>query len=82
VTPLATPLVLAPPIVLVPQFVLVPTLVAVPTLYLVPPQAHAPPPAGRGLHSSISQLNLSVFYGIVGARRGCVARVKGVSGGV
>jgi len=41
---------------------------------------------GRGLHSSTSQLNLSAFYGIGGgiggARRGCVARVKGVLGGV
>ena len=33
---------------------------------------------GRGLHSFTSQLNLSAFYGIGGARRGCVARVKGV----
>jgi len=33
---------------------------------------------GRGLHSSTPQLNLSTFYGIGGARRGCVARVKGV----
>ena len=33
---------------------------------------------GRGLHSSTSQLNLSTFYGIGGARRGCVARFKGV----
>jgi hypothetical protein len=32
---------------------------------------------GRGLHSSTSQLNLSAFCGIRGARRGCVARVKG-----
>ena len=36
---------------------------------------------GRGLHSSTSQLNLSALYGIGGARRGCVARVKGVLGG-
>ena len=36
--------------------------------------------AGGGLHSFTSQLNLSVFYGIGGARRGCVARVKGVLG--
>jgi len=28
------------------------------------------------------QLNLSAFYAIAGSRRGCVARVKGVSGGV
>ena len=40
------------------------------------------PAAGRGLHSSTFQLNLSALYGIGGARRGCVARVKGVSGGV
>ena len=33
---------------------------------------------GRGLHSSTFQLNLSAFYGIGGARRGCVARFKGV----
>ena len=38
-------------------------------------KAHA---AGRGLHSLYSQLNLSAFYGIGGARRGCVGRVKGV----
>ena len=37
---------------------------------------------GRGLHSSTSQLNLSALYGIGGARRGSVARVKGVFGGV
>ena len=37
---------------------------------------------GRGLHSSTSQLNLSVFNRIGGARRGCVARVRGVLGGV
>ena len=37
--------------------------------------------AGRGLHSSTSQLNLSALYGIGGARKGCVARVKGVLGG-
>jgi hypothetical protein len=35
---------------------------------------------GRGLHSSTSQLNQSAFDGIGGARRGCVARVKVVSG--
>jgi hypothetical protein len=39
-------------------------------------------PAIRGLHSFTSQLNLSAFYGIGGARMGCVARVKGVLGGV
>ena len=37
---------------------------------------------GRGLHSFTSQLNLSALYGIRGARRDCVARVKGVLGGV
>ena len=31
-----------------------------------------------GLHSSTSQLNLSAFCGIGGARRGYVARFKGV----
>jgi hypothetical protein len=31
-----------------------------------------------GLHSFTSQLKLSAFYGIGGARRGCVAHVKGV----
>jgi hypothetical protein len=36
----------------------------------------------RGLHPSTVQLNLSAFYGIGGALRGCVARVKGVSGGL
>jgi len=39
-------------------------------------------PDGRGFHSFTSQLNLSVFCGIGGARRGCVARNKGVLGGV
>jgi hypothetical protein len=33
---------------------------------------------GRGLHSSTSQLDLSAFYGIGGACRDCVARVRGV----
>jgi len=33
---------------------------------------------GRGLHSFTSQLNLSALYRIGPARRGCVARVKGV----
>jgi len=37
---------------------------------------------GRGLHSLTSQLNLSAFYGMGAARRGCVAHVKGVLGGV
>jgi hypothetical protein len=36
-----------------------------------------PPPPSRGLHSSTFQLNLSVLYGIGGAHRGCVARVRG-----
>ena len=35
---------------------------------------------GRGLHSFTSHLNLSAFYGIRGARRGFVARIKGVLG--
>ena len=41
--------------------------------------AGAPHPlgAGRGLHSFTFQLNLSALYEIGGARRGCVARVKG-----
>ena len=39
-------------------------------------------PGFRGLHSFISQLNLSAFYGIGGALRGRVAHVKGVLGGV
>jgi hypothetical protein len=34
------------------------------------------------LHSSTFQLNLSALYEIGGARRGCVARVKGVLGSV
>ena len=37
---------------------------------------------GRGLHSSTFRVNLSALYAIGGARRGCVARVKGVFGGV
>jgi hypothetical protein len=37
-------------------------------------------PLGRGLHSFASQLKLSDVYGIMGARRGCVARVKGLLG--
>jgi len=40
--------------------------------------AHGGGAAQRGLHSFTSQLNLSVFYGMGGARRGCVARIKGV----
>jgi len=39
-------------------------------------------PPGRGLNSFTSQINLSAFYGIGGARRSCVARVKGVFRGV
>ena len=39
-------------------------------------------PMTRGLHSFNSQLNLGALYGIGGARRGSVARVKGVLGGV
>jgi hypothetical protein len=35
---------------------------------------------GRGLHSFTSQPNLSAFNGTGGARRGCVARVKGLLG--
>ena len=38
--------------------------------------------AGRGLHSSTFQLNFNALYGIGGARRGRVARVKGLSGGL
>jgi len=37
---------------------------------------------GRGLHSCTFQLNLSALYGIGGARKGTVARVKGVFGGI
>jgi len=33
---------------------------------------------GMGLYSFTSQLNLSAFRGIGGARRGCIARVMGV----
>jgi len=32
--------------------------------------------AGRCLHSSTLQLNVSAYNGIGGARRGCVARVQ------
>ena len=31
---------------------------------------------GRGLHSSTSQLNVSAFYGIGGAFRGCLVGVE------
>jgi len=37
---------------------------------------------GRDLHSSTSQLNWSALYGIGVARRGSVARMTGVLGGV
>ena len=37
---------------------------------------------GRGLHSLTSQLNLSAIYETGGARRNCVAHVKGVLGGI
>jgi len=33
-------------------------------------------PIARGLHSSTFQLNLSAFYGIGGARRGCAAVLR------
>ena len=38
--------------------------------------------SGRGLHSFTFQLNLSALNGIGGARRGFVARVKGVLAGL
>jgi hypothetical protein len=38
--------------------------------------------AGRGLHSSTFQLNLSATHGIGGARGGSVARGEMVLGGV
>jgi hypothetical protein len=46
--------------------------------------ADACPPCaqGRCLHSFTSELNLSAFHGIGGARRDCAARVKGVLRGV
>jgi len=37
-----------------------------------------PSPVCRSLHSFTSQLNLSALYGIGGARKDCVARIKGV----
>jgi len=46
------------------------------------PLGRGPHTGGRGLHSSTFQLNLSALHGIGGARRGCVARVKRVLGGV
>jgi len=42
---------------------------------------HSAAPGARGLHSSTFQLNLSALYGIRRARRGCVARIRGVLGG-
>ena len=36
----------------------------------------------RGLHSPTFRLNLSALYGIGGAARDYVARIKGVLGGV
>jgi hypothetical protein len=39
-------------------------------------------PSGRGLHWSTFRLNLSALYGTGDARRGCVARVKGVLRGI
>jgi len=39
-------------------------------------------PSFRGIHSFTSQLNFSALYGTGGARRGCVAHVKGVLGGI
>jgi len=39
-------------------------------------------PLLRGLHSFTFQLNLRTVFGIGGARRGCIARVRGVLGGV
>jgi hypothetical protein len=54
---------------------------------LVPAEPYQPTacswqPNERGLLSSTFQLNLSTLYGIGGARRGWVTRVKGLSGGV
>jgi hypothetical protein len=51
-----------------------------PSTTLLPGQE--PRRVGRGLHSFTSQLNLSALYEIEGARRGCVACVMGVLGGV
>ena len=39
-------------------------------------------PQYRGLHSSTFQLNLGALYGIGGARKDCVARIKGVLWGM
>ena len=38
--------------------------------------------SGRSLHSPTFQLNFSALHRIGGARRGCVACIKGVLGGV
>ena len=51
-------------------------------LQLDPRCTYAHTLCGRGLHSSTFRLNLSALYEIGDARRGCVARVKGVTGGV
>jgi len=56
-----------------------PHLHVVPLLHVLKLVQH---PTFRGLHSSTFQLNLSALYGIGVARRGCVAHVKGGSGGV
>ena len=39
-------------------------------------------PTARGLHSSTSHLNVSAFWGIGGAHRGCSEVDEGVLGGV
>jgi len=46
---------------------------------LQPPTNHL---GGRGSHSLTSKLNLSALYWTGGALRDCVARVKGVLGGI
>jgi len=46
-------------------------------LHLMKTLMCAQPLCGRGLHSSTYRLNLSALYGIGGARRDCVARMKG-----
>jgi len=46
------------------------------------PVVPQPQPVSRGLLSTTFQPNLSALHCIGGTRRGCVARVKGVSGGV
>ena len=50
--------------------------------HFVKPTGFKAGPPTRGLHSSTFWLNLSALYGIGGARRGCVALVMGVLGGV